>query len=140
MKRNAGRPHPAAAGEGLSLEVLSDRRLLFSSRGKWLHPLFELEEFLRREGLDPGGLLIRDKIVGKAAAMLIARMGFRRLQAGVLSRLGRTVLETRGIRYRYGELVERILCQTEKVLEDTWDLEEAYRIVRERAGRGPGRP
>jgi zinc transport system ATP-binding protein len=118
----------------------AERRLLFSSRGKWLHPLFELEEFLRREGLDPGGLLIRDKIVGKAAAMLIVRMGFRRLEAGILSRPGRTVLDNRGIHYLYGELVERILCQTETVLENTWDLEEAYRIVRERAGRGPGRP
>jgi hypothetical protein len=118
-----------------SLELFSDSRLVFSSAGKWLHPLFELEEFLAESGLDPAGLSLRDRIVGKAAALLIARLGIRRVQAGILSRLGKQVLEARGVEHSWDQLVEAIACQTEAALAQVEDPEQAYAWLRQRAGR-----
>jgi zinc transport system ATP-binding protein len=118
-----------------SLELFRGPRRVFSSAGRWLHPLFELEDFLAQSGLDPYGLRLRDRIVGKAAAFLIVRLGIPRLQAGVLSRLGKQVLEDRRVQHSWQRLVERIDCQTEAFLENVEDPEQAYVWLRQRAGR-----
>ena len=60
-----------------TLELFSASQPVFSSAGKWLHPLFELEDFLdgAGSGLDRASLSLRDRIAGKAAALLIVRLG-----------------------------------------------------------------
>jgi hypothetical protein len=80
-------------------------------------------------------LILQDKIIGKAAALLILRMGFRTVKAGILSRLGEAVLQRHGIVYTYEQFVDRIHCQTEELLATLEDPEEAYRLVKIRAGR-----
>lgn len=118
-----------------SLRVFLGERLVFSSNGRWLHPLFELEEQLAVSAYPRGELLASDRIVGKAAALLIARLGIRRVRAETLSRLGEGVLHARGIEYSYGTLVDRIACATEALLSEVDDLESAYRLLARRAGR-----
>ena len=118
-----------------SLTVLRDGVPVFTSTGKWLHPLFELEDYLAEHGLEPGNLILQDKIIGKAAALLIHRLGFCTVKAGVLSQLGEAVLQRHGIAYSYEKLVDRIHCQTEELLVAVEDSEEAYRLVKGRAGR-----
>jgi zinc transport system ATP-binding protein len=118
-----------------TLELYRDSELLFQSKGKWLYPLFELEEFLASAGLDLGSLSVRDKIVGKAAALLLVRLGLRRIRAGVISELAREMLDRFQVRYSWETLVERIDCQTEDILKDIDDPGEAYRIVCRKAGR-----
>ena len=83
----------------------------------------------------PETLSLQDKIIGKAAALLIHRLGFRTVQAGILSRLGEAVLQRHGIAYTYEQLVEHIHCQTEELLATVEDSEEAYQLVKIRAGR-----
>ncbi len=117
-----------------TLIVYSKGEVIFSSKGRWLHPLFELEDFLARRDHDPAVLTLEDKIIGKAAALLIARLGIRSVRARLLSRLGQGVLDTRGISYTHELLVDRIDCATESILERVDDPEEAYEIVRLRAG------
>jgi len=119
----------------LTLRAFHGRREIFSSVGKWLHPLFELEEFLRTSSYRPQSLRVEDKIVGKAAALLLVRLGIRNLRAGVLSELGRDMLERFHVLYSAGQTVQRIDCQTEKLLAEVEDPELAYRIVAARAGR-----
>ena len=118
-----------------SLTVLHEGTPIFTSYGKWLHPLFELEDYLANRAIEPAKLLLQDKIIGKAAALLIHRLGFRTVLAGILSRLGEAVLQRHGIVYTYEQLVERIHCQTEELLATVEDPEEAYRLVKVRAGR-----
>lgn len=120
-----------------SLEVFSDGLQVFASDGKWLHPLFELEDFLAASPLARATLSLRDRIVGKAAALLIARLGIRRVHAGLLSRLGLEVFEAQGVKVSWGQLVERIACQTESALAEVQDPEAAYALLRKRAGRQP---
>ena len=99
------------------------------------HPLFELEDYLADHAFQPAHCILQDKIIGKAAALLIHRLGFRTVKAGILSRLGEAVLQRHGIAYTYEQLVERIHCQTEELLATVEEPEEAYRLVKVRAGR-----
>ena len=116
-----------------SLALYRGEAVLFSSGGKWLHPLFELEQFLSSSGLDAADLRVRDKIVGKAAALLLVRLGLRRVDAGVLSAPARAVLEAHAVRYSFETLVERVACRTEELLRGIDDPQAAYAITRDLA-------
>ena len=118
-----------------TMQVRLNDRVLFSSEGNWLHPLFELEDYLK----DHPDLLKRasiwDKVIGKAAALLILRMGGNRLHGVVMSKLAAETLEKAGVAHSYDTLVPQIDCQTEELLKDIVDLDKAYQILCERAGR-----
>jgi hypothetical protein len=118
-----------------TLIVFRNGTPIFTSYGKWLYPLFELEDYLANRAIEPAQLLLQDKIIGKAAALLILRMGFHTVKAGVLSRLGEAVLQRYGIAYTSEQLVERIHCQTEELLATVEEPEAAYQLVKARAGR-----
>jgi zinc transport system ATP-binding protein len=115
-----------------SLQVLRGEQTVFSSCGKWLHPLFEFEEWLEKEHIDPQDLTLCDNIVGKAAALLIVRLDIRRVKAGVLSKLGEGVLKKYEVSYSCAEMVEKVLCKTEQELAEVEDPQEAYRILSSR--------
>ena len=119
----------------ITLTVFHEGKPIFTSDGKWLHPLFELEDYLSDYPVQPDNLILQDKIIGKAAALLIHRLRFRNAKAGILSRLGEAVLQCHRIAYTYEQLVERIHCQTEELLAEVEEPEDAYRLVRVRAGR-----
>lgn len=118
-----------------TLTLLQDGVPIFTSHGKWLHPLFELEDYLAKHCLQPENLILQDKIIGKAAALMIHRLGFRTVKVGILSMLGKEVLQRNGIAYTYKQLVDRIHCQTEDLLAEVEEPEEAYRLLKVRAGR-----
>jgi len=117
-----------------SLEVRSGGEVVFASDNHWLHPLFELEEFLVTWRGPRQRLLVTDKIVGRAAALLLARLGIGSVHALLLSRLGREALEHFRVSYTFDRLVDRIVCRTEELLADEIDPERAYGILRQRAG------
>ena len=117
----------------VSLEFIMEGRAVFTSAGKWLHPLFELERYLRDEGIDGSAGEIHDKIVGRGSAFLITRLGIRKAHAGLLSRLGKDVFDRRGVACTWDVLIDEIECRTEGMLRDVTDVEVAYRILLERA-------
>ena len=121
--------------DGHSLCVFHHEEMIFSHNGKWLHPLFELELFLSGRPIDPRELSVRDKIVGKAAAMLMVRMGIRRVHARTLSEPGLEVYRSFGVEVSYDLLVPRIQCQTETILENIDDPEEASIFLLRRGKR-----
>ena len=122
-----------------SLQLLIDGRVVFSSTGTWLHPLFELERFLAAHPTDVSGGEIRDKVVGRGSAFLIVRLGIRQVHAGVLSRLGKDVLDQAGAACTWDTLVDEIQCRTESILRQVTDPEEAYPVLRERAQKAAQR-
>jgi hypothetical protein len=126
-----------------SLEFLVDDEVLFSSTGRWLHPLFELERYLSGRKIDISRAEIHDKVVGRGSAFLIVRLGVHRIHAGVLSSLGKDVLDRAGAACTWDALVEEIECRTEGILREVTDVEEAYRILAERVRKaalaGPAR-
>ena len=118
-----------------TLIVRHEETPVFTSHRNWLYPLLELEAYLAAHPVQPERLVLQDKIIGKAAALLIIRLGFRTVTAGILSRWGETVFHRYEIAYTYEQLVDRIHCQTEELLAQVEDPEEAYRLVKVRAGR-----
>jgi hypothetical protein len=135
MLCNDGELETMTAKQEPTLTVLHEGTPIFTSYGNWLYPLLELEAYLAEHPIQPQNLILQDKIIGKAAALMIHRLGFRTVKAGVLSRLAAVVLHRYGIAYTYELLVERIHCQTEELLANVEDPEEAYRLVQVRAGR-----
>ena len=119
----------------VSLEFIVDGRALFTSAGKWLHPLFELERFLAERGIDGASGEIRDKVVGRGSAFLIVRLGVRKVHAVLLSRLGKDVLDRASVALTWDSLVDEIACRTEGILHEVTDPEVAYSILAERARR-----
>jgi hypothetical protein len=75
-------------GKETTLTVFHNGTPIFTSDGNWLYPLLELEAYLADHAFQPAKLLLQDKIIGKAAALMIHRLGFCTVKAGVLSRLG----------------------------------------------------
>jgi zinc transport system ATP-binding protein len=116
-----------------TLEVYFKESLVFSSDGRWLYPLFELEHFLASGEYDPATLTVRDKIVGKAAALMLVRLGIRDVHAGIMSKLGVEALERHNVSHGYDTFVDRIECRTEEMLIDEFDPEKAYQMLRRRA-------
>ena len=117
-----------------TLEFLIDGQVIFTSAGKWLHPLFELEQFLKGRKVDLRKAEIHDKIIGRGSAFLITRMGIRTVHAIVLSVLGKDVLDRAGASCTWESLVDTIQCRTEGLLRDTTDPETAYRVLADLAG------
>jgi len=118
-----------------TLQVIADGKILFESQGKWLYPLFDLEDFLKSHPLDLSRASVHDKVIGKAAALLSLRLGFHRLHGDLMSDLAIELLDNTGTAYSFNKRVPQIDCQTEELLKDLDDLDEAYRILCLRAKR-----
>ena len=121
-------------GKSPSLQVFRGDQRIFTHTGNWLHPLFALESFLEEESIPPAELRLRDRIIGKAAAVLILRMGIRRVYGELMSDLGAEYLAAHGAETGWGRRVPRIACRTEELLERMEDPEAAYAELRRRAG------
>ncbi len=143
--------------EGITLQLYlaqpevasSSWKVLFSSSKKWLHPLFELEEFLashtskentNKRSFDFGNnlnvsasdLFLRDTVIGRAAAILITRMGIKRIETNLISSLAIPLLQEHSVQFESIRTIDAIACMTENLLKDYSDSEEAYALLAER--------
>lgn len=122
-------------GKTPSLIVFIDQKIFFKSDDKWLYPLFALEDFLVNHPANMAQAMIHDKVVGKAAAMLMARLNSGWVHGNLMSELAINFLERVGIPYSFDQRVARIQCKTEAILLDVDDIDEAYQILCKRAKR-----
>jgi hypothetical protein len=113
-----------------TLEVFFEDELVFHSEGKWLHPLFELEKFLKQKNYNPGFLIVKDKIIGRAAALLQLHLGIKSVKTGMMSKLAKELFDHFQINYEYEKLVDRIQCRTEELLQHEYDPNKAYEMIR----------
>jgi hypothetical protein len=120
-----------------SLTLYIDDQPVFQSDGKWLYPLFELEDYQVTNLLDLSHARIHDKVIGKAAAFLIVRLGIGHVHADLVSELGIQVLDRWRIPCSFGQKVEKIDCQTEAILFNVDDIDRAYQILCKRVNRSP---
>jgi len=116
-----------------SLEVYAGEELIFFSDRNWVYPLLDLERFLATGSRPEGELIACDKVVGKAAAMIMVHLGVTRVHAVMMSELARDFLAGRRIPFDHENLVPRILCRTEEILKDVEDPAEAHRMIKQRA-------
>ena len=116
-----------------SFEVFFEDRLVFYSDRNWIYPLFEFEEFISENQFSTESLFVKDKIIGKAAALFLVHLKIKKVHAKTLSRLGQEILDFFQITYSYDDLIDRIYCQTELLLADISDPEKSYHILKARA-------
>jgi hypothetical protein len=118
---------------------------LYASRGKWLHPLFDLLDVLASDGpaadsderaalVSAGELFLRDRVIGRAAAFLILRAGIRHAWADLVSDGAFEVFQAAGGSLAGGECVPAIGCRTESSLRGIDDADAAWTQLLERRG------
>jgi zinc transport system ATP-binding protein len=121
--------------DGISLAVFNGDTLIFTSREKWLHPLFAFEGFLATYTGPRDMLCAHDTAAGKAAAILMARLDIKRAHINLVSDLAKDVYEKHSITLSYERRIERLLCKTEQLLSSMDDEEKIYLLLKERADR-----
>ncbi len=119
----------------ISLKVLLNGKVIFQSDEHWLLPLFDLEDHLREHPVNMALTEVHDKVIGKAAALLILRLGAGSVHGEVMSELADAVLRQAGISHTFNQMVKRIDCQTEELLLAIDDMDAAYEILCKRANR-----
>ena len=84
-------------------------------------------------------LIVVDKVIGKASAMLVFLSKVKKIHALLLSEDGKKVLEDHQIEYSYDKLVEHILnnnmdgiCPMEDCVKDIDNLQDAFIALKEK--------
>ena len=121
-----------------SLIVTDNGAETFVSNGKWLYPLFELEDFLKSNSLFAGNLFLTDKIAGKAAAFLIVRLGFKKVHIVLISEGALAVFNRFQVDVTFDTMVAKIQCATEELVKGNEDPDAVWQMLRRRAGRVSG--
>ncbi len=124
---------------GTTLAVFEGETLVFSSKGKWLHPLFELEGFLRSYDGDVSALSLHDTIQGRAAAALTIYLGIVHVNVDLISEPALELYRKSGIEdVSFRTRTEKILCCTEDLITDDMSVPEIYRFLRKKANLTDG--
>jgi iron complex outermembrane receptor protein len=120
--------------EGLNLIIIKNRKPIFKSSKKGMVPLLEAIENLGLPKL-PNSIVV-DKLVGKAAALIICFFKAREVQTKILSVKAREVLEKYEIKHSSERVIPKIMnksgtniCPFEKAVSNTQDPAEGYKQV-----------
>ncbi len=118
--------------QGLSLLIIKADLPAFMTKEGGVAPLMQAIEGIGREEL--AGSIVADKVIGRAAALLMAYFGAKEVYAGVLSEKAVPILDRFSIPYHFGSIVQEILnrdrsgtCRFELTVQDVEEPEEAYR-------------
>ena len=120
--------------EELNLIIVKEDTTLFTSSEEGMKPLFEA---INRVGVFTlEDAIVIDKIVGKAAALLISYFKAKEVHCIVLSTKGRTILDNHRITHYEEKLTPEImnrrgtgLCPFERAVRDVDDPREGYERV-----------
>jgi len=123
--------------EGLSLIIMADGKTVFSSNKDGMVPLLEAIDKIGASRLS-GSVVVVDKIVGKAAALLICVFKAQKVYTKMMSVKAIKMLDDNSIEYSAGKIIPEILnktgtdiCPFEKAVSETDDPEEGNKRLRE---------
>ncbi len=118
---------------GLSLMVYEGRTVLFRSASKGVRPHLEAIDAF---GAHLRGTTMVDKIVGRAAALLILYSGAAKVHAGVINPGGRKLIEDAGVRLSFDKEIDhiktvdgRIYCPFEAMVQGIDNPVQAYQAI-----------
>lgn len=115
-----------------SLVLYHRQKPVFQDNGAWLHPLLALEAWLDSHNFPREELSLYDKVIGRAGALLIIRLGIRSVRTDLMSRLAEVAFEKFGVQFETTVMTDRILCKTEELLESVLDPERAHLLILDR--------
>jgi hypothetical protein len=117
-----------------TLRVYKDNNLIFSSAKDGLLPLLE---YIDGSAAHNQQVVIFDKIMGNAAALLSIKVGAQEIYSPLGSQIAIRTLEKHGIKYHINEVVPYIqqanredMCPMEKLSLDKGP-EEFYKVLRD---------
>jgi hypothetical protein len=120
---------------GMSLMVYKSGEVIFQSASGGVRPHLEAIEELGRAVLRE--TIMVDKIVGRAAALLILYAGAAEAHAAVISASGKAAFSKHGMKFTYAEEAEhiktrdgQIYCPFERMVQGIDDPEKAYLKIR----------
>ena len=118
----------------LSLVIAKRSRLLFESRSSGISGLLQAVGDLKENLHDSS---VADRVVGRAAALVLAQSGVKGVYAATLSKEGLRVLEENDIYIEHDNLVPKILdkegksiCPFERFSATIESVDEAYEELR----------
>ena len=118
--------------KGLSLMIIKDGESIYSSKEGGMAPLLEAIDRLGLQTLVDSTVV--DKIVGKAAALLVSYFKAKDVYTKLLSRRAIETLRKHGIRYMSERVVDQIrskegadICPFEKMVLEIEDPQEGYK-------------
>ncbi|MBR0085003.1 MAG: DUF1893 domain-containing protein [Lachnospiraceae bacterium] len=116
-----------------SIVVVKEDKIVYETKGNGVAPLLKLVQ------TDPGileGASVVDKIVGKAAAVLLTLCKAAEVYAVTLSKAGKDYLEKNGIKVSCDKCIEMIenrqrngMCPFEMSVKDIDDPEEGCKAI-----------
>jgi hypothetical protein len=120
-------------GGNYSLVVVKDGRMIAGKTGRGIAPLLQLVN----EASDMlKGAVLADKVVGRAAALLVANKSLKLVYSPVMSHGALQVLDSYQVPYAYGTLVSFILrrdgngqCPLETRVEGQTDADIGREII-----------
>lgn len=122
-------------GGGCTCVVIRDGDILWRGEGRGVAPIRRLYESGEGRALLAGALLA-DKIIGKAAAMLLVLAGVQAVFGETMSEAAKAYLDAAGLPCGYGRLVPYIqnragdgLCPIEQAVLPIEDPEAGYRAI-----------
>lgn len=110
----------------LSVVIVRDGKVIEESQGRGIKPLFDI--YTTRKEILPGST-VADKVIGKAAAMILVNGRIKALYAELISDAAIEVLKDTDIVFEYSKRVSMILnregngmCPIEKISSMTEDI------------------
>lgn len=113
--------------------VMKDHKIIKTISGQGIAPVIDLYE----QGVLKDAF-VADKIIGKAAAMIMVLGGVKEVYGKVMSRAGKEFLESRGVKVSYGQCIDMIsnragngICPMERTVMEIEEPAEALTALKE---------
>lgn len=125
----------AIAKEGTSVVLIRNGEIIHRADGRGVSPLiaiYEEEPTLFKD------VLVVDRLIGKAAAMILVKGGAKAAYANTMSKAGEAFLQKNGVQIQAGRVIDLIsnrdntgICPMERSVMHTEDPDEGYALLQE---------
>lgn len=127
----------------ISCALLKDDEIIAVNKGKGVFPLLELHDI---ESQKMEKSLLVDKVIGRAAAMIVLSGKIEAVHAEIMSEEALELLEEKGVSATYDKLVPKILnrqkdglCPMEKAVKSITSPQEGVQVLREEIRKMKGK-
>ncbi len=115
--------------------VLTDGKSVFTSD---VRGVFSLLDLIEKKEYNLSNFSAADKVIGRGAALLYAKMKIREVHGSVMSEKAKEIFDLYSVPFSYDTLVPYIInrrgdgmCPVEKATENISDCEQAYRVIKD---------
>lgn len=117
------------------VDYRNEKTELFRSNAHWLHPVFELEQYLlyaeSRAHVDRANYVVYDKILGLGSAYLFLHLRLSVVLTTVGSIAGISLLKANDVCCLFDNKIDALECHTEELLalKRNISVSEAYKLL-----------